>query len=307
MQPIIELDAIYFQYIHNDQNSTKTKILNNLSLSINSGQLTCLLGANGAGKTTLINLTLGRLTLQQGTIKRFGKIQSAYSVKHRISAMLQHSTAPDKATVKELLTLFASYYPAPEPLTQLIAQLNLSSIIDHQFKSLSGGQKQLALLALAMVSNPDVLFLDEPSVGMDVSARRVLWQAIEQYKARGKTIILTTHYLEEADALADRIVVLQHGTIVEDGTPAELKSRFNSQIIKAKSSLTIEEIQRLPSVEHACVCGQYVEVTTSNASVTLKQWLVLEMPSQLNVTNTSLEQAFIQITNKQSPILEHVA
>jgi len=307
MQPIIELDAIYFQYSHNDKNSTKIKILNNLSLSIHSGQLTCLLGANGAGKTTLINLTLGRLASQQGTIKRFGKIQSASRVKHRISAMLQNSTAPDKATVKELLTLFASYYPAPEPLTQLIAQLNLSSIIDHRFKALSGGQKQLALLALAMVSNPDVLFLDEPSVGMDVSARRVLWQAIEQYKARGKTIILTTHYLEEADALADRIVVLQHGKIVEDGTPAELKSRFNSQRIKAKSSLTVEEIQRLPSVEHASVCGQYVEVTTSNVSVTLKHWFVLEMPSQLNVTNTSLEQAFIKITNKQSPTLEHVA
>jgi len=302
MKSVIDIQSLSFSY---DHKATKNNILDNLDLVIHQGELTCLLGANGAGKTTLINILLGRLTQQQGTISLFGKQQSISNVRHRIGAMLQNSTAPERALVIELLTLFSSYYPNPIDLEQLIAQLELTPLLTTQFSRLSGGQKQLVLLALALCGNPDVLFLDEPSVGMDVSTRRVLWQVIEQQKQCGKTIVLTTHYLEEADALADRVVVLQGGNVIADGSPQQLKSRFNSQTIKAKTRLPEEQIATFDSVQNITQCGQYVEVTTVNTAATLQQWLALEPElSAISVTQTNLEQAFLQITQSTQSITQ---
>jgi ABC-2 type transport system ATP-binding protein len=295
MSSIVDIQSLSFSYrTGNDEKS----ILNQLSLTLHQGQLVCLLGANGAGKSTLINLILGRLKKQQGTIALFGQVQSVQQVKHRLGVMLQNSTAPAKATVQELLSLFSSYYSTPIPLSQLITQLNLTEICHQKFATLSGGQQQLVLLALALCGNPDLLFLDEPSVGMDVSIRRVLWQVIEQYKSLGKTIILTTHYLEEADALADRIVVLQHGKITADGTPQELKDKFSHKIIKAKTSLSLTQLQQFDQVMQVASYGRYIELTTSDATATLQQWLAVD-PSleDLSVNNCDLEQAFLQLTS----------
>jgi len=295
MQSAINIDGLCFGYTSKNAHQL---ILNQLSLSFEPGQLTCLLGANGAGKTTLINLLLGRLTSQQGSIGYFEQQLDIKDVRQRIGAMLQDSSAPERATPFELLTLFSSYYPNPVELSKLIKQLGLTPILNQQFGRLSGGQKQLVLLALALCANPDILFLDEPSVGMDVATRRILWQVIEQYKQLGKTIILTTHYLEEADALADRIVVLHQGKITADGTPAQLKSQFAQKTIRAKSHLTQQQITALAQVISLTTCGGYIEVVTGNAAATLKHWLTLEPALEdISITNADLEQAFLQITS----------
>ncbi len=297
---VILINSLNFNYNNQD------KVLNNLSLDIKQGQLTCLLGSNGAGKTTLINLLLGRLTQMSGTISYFSDQQSIGDVRERVAAMLQNSTAPEKAKVGELLTLFSSYYHQPIPLNQLISQLNLSTLLNQRFGLLSGGQKQLVLLALAMCGNPDILFLDEPSVGMDVTARRTLWQAISQYQSLGKTIILTTHYLEEADALADRIIVLQDGSIAADGSPTQLKSAFEHKTIKAKTTKSIHWLQQMPAVKQVVNSGHYVEVFTSKPALTLKYWLNNDNSlADFTVNSADLEQAFLQLTstdNNQSPM-----
>ena len=295
MNAVIAIESLSFGY-------NKTTVLNDLSLSVEQGKLTCLLGSNGAGKTTLINLILGRLTCNENTISLFGKkLDKKQEVKKRIGAMLQNSTAPERAKVSELIELFSSYYPTPIDANTLIAQLGLNAISDKRFGKLSGGQKQLVLLALALCGDPDLLFLDEPSVGMDVDVRRTLWKVIASLKARGKTIVLTTHYLEEADALADRVVVLQQGKIIADGTPAQIKSKFQNKIIKAKTSQSITWLNSLPEVISAITLGQYVEVTSRNTESTLKLWLNND-PSltDLTIVTTDLEQAFIQITHAQT-------
>jgi len=298
MTPVIEIKSLSFSYT---KEKAHKKVLNELSLSIKQGELVCLLGANGAGKSTLINLLLGRLAPQSGHISIFGQQQGIREVRQRLGVMLQDSTAPDKASVRELLVLFSSYFEHPIELPQLIAQLNLEPIIDQYFVTLSGGQKQLVLLALALCGDPDLLFLDEPSVGMDVTTRRVLWQVIERYKSYGKTIVLTTHYLEEADALADRVVVLKDGAIVADNTPQQLKTQFAHKLIKAKTCVSQDVISKLEGVVAVSDYGRYIEVTSQDSSATLKHWMTLDPAIEdLTISNCDLEQAFLQITN--SPI-----
>ena len=291
MNAAIAIESLSFGY-------NNANVLDKLSVSVEEGKLTCLLGSNGAGKTTLINLILGRLTNSQGTITLFGKEQNVTQVKMRIGAMLQNSTAPERAKVGELIELFSSYYPNPIGAKNLMEQLDLVAISDKRFGKLSGGQKQLVLLALALCGDPDLLFLDEPSVGMDVEVRRTLWKIIESFKARGKTIVLTTHYLEEADALADRVIVLQQGNMIADGTPEQIKAKFQNKKIKAKTNQSLDWLKSLTGVTSATTLGQYVEVISKNTDTTLKQWLENDPTlSDITVVSTDLEQAFLQITN----------
>ena len=291
MSNAIVVDSLSFNY------TAQKNVLEKLSLTVKAAQTTCLLGSNGAGKTTLINLILGRLKQQEGTISFFGSSQGIESIKDRIGVMMQDSSAPERAKVIELLTLFRSYYPQPLELEALIEQLQLNAILHQRFGQLSGGQKQLVLLALAICGNPDILFLDEPSVGMDVQARRTLWQVIAQYQALGKTIILTTHYLEEADVLADRIVVLRDGAIAADGTPSELKAAFSHKIIKAKTTKSSLWLNQLPDVQQVSEVGHYMEVMSCNATNTLKAWLAQDSSLEdFSVNSSDLEQVFLQVT-----------
>ncbi|MGB0835909.1 MAG: ABC transporter ATP-binding protein [Psychrobium sp.] len=305
MSSIIDIKALSFQYVKGDVNQ---RVLNDLSLTINRGQVACLLGANGAGKSTLINLMLGRLKAQRGDIEIFGQLNNSKEVRQRLGVMLQDSAAPERAKVCELLELFRSYYDQPLPLTQLYNDLQLDGIKDKYFGALSGGQKQLVLLAIALCGDPDLLFLDEPSVGMDVTTRRVLWQVIERYKSLGKTILLTTHYLEEADALSDRIVVLKGGRIIADDTPQGLKVAFSHKLIKAKTSIAMSRIRALAGVVNVAQYGNYLEVTTTNASQTLSQWQALDANiDDLTISNCDLEQAFIQLTQDMDSQQESAA
>jgi ABC-2 type transport system ATP-binding protein len=197
--------------------------LKGLDLTIRQGELLALLGANGAGKTTAVRLLLGLAKPTSGEVRVFGGDPRDARTRTRIGAVLQSARVPETLRVREHIHLFSSYYPNPMPMDEVIAAAGLQGLERRKFGELSGGQQKRVLFALAICGNPDLLILDEPTVGLDVEARRALWKQIRGFIAGGKSVLLTTHYLAEAEALADRVVVLHHGNVVAEGTPQEIK------------------------------------------------------------------------------------
>jgi ABC-2 type transport system ATP-binding protein len=208
------------------------KAVRDLSLAIDPGQVVALLGPNGAGKTTTLSLMLGLRRPTSGTVRAFGFHPRDRRARSRCGVMLQESAVPASLQVAELVDLFRSYYPDPLPLDDVLEAAGLREIASVQAGRLSGGQKQRLYFGLALCGNPELLFLDEPSVGMDVEMRRGFWEVIRRIAASGRTIVLTTHYLEEADALADRVVLIQHGRVIADDSPRGIKSRLPSRTVR---------------------------------------------------------------------------
>jgi ABC-2 type transport system ATP-binding protein len=216
--PVAELRAV-------TKNYGEIRALRGIDLTIERGELLALLGPNGAGKTTAVRILLGLNSPTTGRAAVFGHHPASQAAKLRRGALLQVARVPETLRVHEHIELFSSYYPNPLPLRETIAVAGLDGIETRLFGDLSGGQKQRVLFALAICGNPDLLFLDEPTVGLDVESRRALWTRIRAFLARGGSVLLTTHYLEEADALAHRIAVINQGRIVAEGSPAEIKAR----------------------------------------------------------------------------------
>src|ERR1700726_1735913 len=228
--------------------------LDRFSLQLYPGEVVALLGPNGAGKTTAVRLLLGLSQATSGKVEIFGGNPRDRASRMRLGAMLQGRRMPEALRVREHLQLFRSYYPQPRPLNELLAVAGLQGLEERGFGTLSGGQKQRMLFALALCGNPDLICLDEPTLGMDVEARRGMWEQVRKLAAMGKTVLLTTHYLEEADALASRIVVIQKGKVVAEGTPEELKAADGSRAIRCTTSLQpslISAIAGVTSVEQA--------------------------------------------------------
>lgn len=213
--------------------------LDAIDLIVGRGELVALLGPNGAGKTTAVKLMLGLLNPDSGSVRVFGNDPREPRNRQRTGAMLQVGRVPETLRVREHIDLFSSYYPHPLPMAEVLGTAGLQGVENRLFGELSGGQKQRLLFALAICGDPDLLFLDEPTVGLDVQARRGLWRQIRALLARGKSILLTTHYLEEADALANRIVVINRGRIIASGTPADIKQ--NASLEDAFLALTSSE------------------------------------------------------------------
>jgi len=272
------------------------KALDKLDLTLKSGEVLSILGPNGAGKTTLINSLLGRVALAEGAISIFGLSPGDIRLKRLCGAMLQVADLPDTLKIREYIQLFQSYYAQPMAYEQVITYAGLESIQEKFAKALSGGQKQRLLFALAICGNPKLLFLDEPSVGMDISARKSLWQAIKNLKSQGTSIILTTHYLEEADFLSDRIVMINQGRVIQQGTPAEIKAQVHCQKVRFKSDLPIASMAALPGVTKVQRNDHFIELQSSDPSATLKQLFTLtDTISELTVTGAALEDAFLQL------------
>ena len=282
------------------------RALDQVDLTVHSGEILSVLGPNGAGKTTLINLMLGRLSLATGKIDLFGLPPGSLALKRLCGAMLQVADLPETLTVKEHIQLFQSYYGEPMDYQQVVDYAGLSDIESKLTKGLSGGQKQRVLFALSICGNPRLLFLDEPTVGMDVEARHSLWEAIRNLKASGTSIILTTHYLEEADSLSDRIVMLNQGRIIQEGTPEQIKSQVNTQKIGFNSELDIAELASLNFVQKATKNNGRYELQSSNASGTLQHLLSkTQNVEQLTVTGAALEDAFLQLNREQDKATRH--
>lgn len=275
--------------------------LDNLSLAIPPGRVLAMLGPNGAGKTTLVRLLLGMVRPNCGVISVFGQNPTIASTRARIGAMLQVAKVPETLRVREHIQLFSSYYPRPLPLAETLRLASLENLAGRLFGELSGGQKQRVLFALAICGNPDLLLLDEPTVGLDVEARRAMWEQVRDLAARGKTIVLTTHYLEEADALSDAIVVINHGMVIASGTPREIKASIGGKLIRCVSTLTADEVGSLPGVLHVSRDRGSLQVRASDPDVVIRNLLACD-PSlhSIEVTGTSMDDAFLALTGTEN-------
>src|SRR6266481_7120398 len=277
-----------------------TVALDGLSISLHPGEVVALLGANGGGESTAAKLLLGLIAPTSGTTRVFGSDPRNAITRTRVGAMLQVARITETLRVREHLDLFRSYYPYPLPMADILRIAQLQGIEDRLFSQLSGGQKQRLLFALAICGNPDLIFLDEPTVGMDIEARRALWQQIRSLSAQGKTVLLTTHYLEEADALAHRIIVINKGRIISEGTPAEIKRSSGGRTIRCQTQLSQEFLQSLPGVSNVAFNEGAVVVTTSEAETVVREMLLRdETLSDLEVASPALEDAFLALTRNQ--------
>ncbi|MGG3574337.1 ABC transporter ATP-binding protein [Bacillus gobiensis] len=277
----------------------KNNAVNNVSFSIEPGKIVSILGPNGAGKTTTISMMLGLLDTSGGTVKLFGQDLKEIKVRERIGAMPQELSVLDGLKVGEVLDLFCSYYPNPLHKNDLIKLVGLENETKKRADKLSGGQKRRLSFALAVAGDPDLLFLDEPTVGMDITSRRKFWETIHSFSLKGKTIVFTTHYLQEADDMADRIILFNNGEIVADGTPAEVKSVLTSQSVSFRSA--DEQISgyliTLPQVKSVYREGERIFVETDDTDFILETIFTEGFKvNDIQIDQGRLDKAFEQLT-----------
>ena len=283
------------------KNYGTVRALNRVNLEVYPGEILAVLGPNGAGKTTAVKLLLGLAAPNSGEVSVFGGDPRNPANRMRTGAMLQVARVPETLKVREHVDLFSSYYPKPLPVSETLAAAGLTSIQNRKFGDLSGGQKQRLLFALAICGDPDLLFLDEATLGLDVEARRLLWDQIRNLAARGKTVLLTTHYLQEADALADRILVINRGEIIAQGTPAEIKARTAGRQIRCHTELPLQDVRAIPGVLEANEQGDMIIVQTAVAEPVLRELLARDpYLASIEVTSAGLEEAFLALTTNQA-------
>ncbi len=271
--------------------------LDGLSLALRPGEIVALLGPNGAGKSTAVRLLLGLSAPSTGQARIFGRDPREPQTRTRIGAMLQVGAMPKTLTVREHLDLFRSYYPRPLAMEEIVRIALLEGIEDRLFQALSGGQRQRLLFGLAICGDPEIVFLDEPTVGLDIEARHGLWAQIRSLAARGKTVLMTTHYLEEADALANRIIVINKGRVVSEGTPKEIKSRSARKKIRCSTTLSTAQIRTIPGVVEAEQSAGVTSVTAGHPEPVLRTMLAWDAElSGLEVVSPGLEEAFLALT-----------
>lgn len=282
--------------------------LEGVDLSLKAGKVTALLGPNGAGKSTLIHLLLGLLPVQAGSIELFGGSPQARSARERVGAMLQISGVQDNLTARELIALFASLYPRPAGPAQLVVEAGLQGLEQRRFARLSGGQRQRLLFALSLVGNPDLLILDEPTAGLDPAARQRLWQAIEQRRADGASVLLCTHHLDEAARLADQVVVMHRGRKLTEGTPDSIRRHVPSSLIRARSSTGPDTIRSLEAVGSVERLEDHIQVMSGDPTATLRGWLATDPDLEvLEVTGADLETAFMALIEKDEEAIAGAA
>jgi ABC-2 type transport system ATP-binding protein len=306
LQPIASLAHITKRYANG------VVALDDLSLTLQRGEIVALLGPNGAGKSTAVKLLMGLSSPTSGSVRIFAADPRHTATRLRTGVMLQVGRAPEMLRVREHVNIFRGYYPNPMPYADIVRAAQLEGIEDRMFGQLSGGQKQRTLFALALAGDPDLLFLDEPTVGLDIESRRGMWAQIRSLAARGKTVLLTTHYLEEADALAHRIVVINKGRVVCEGTPSEVKSLGSAittetsgitasrtlKIIRCSTAIPIPTILSMPGVTTAETLGTTTTLHTIQPEQTLRELLALDQSlSALEVSSPALEDAFLALTN----------
>ncbi len=276
----------------------QVQALQDVSLAIDAGEVVAMLGPNGAGKTTSISLMLGTRKPTSGTARLFGLNPRDLRARSRIGVMLQESGVPGMLRVEEIIKLFSSYYPAPLPVAEAIAMAGLQEKARTLIKDLSGGLRQRLYLALAVCGNLDVLFLDEPTVGMDVDGRRRFIEEIGDLGARGRTVILTTHYLEEADQLARRIIVIDRGRIIADSTPAAIKARVAGKRVTFSTAQPLSESQLsgLP-LNAQQIDDHRVRLLTNEPETVLRELFRRGVDiHDLEVSGADLEEAFVAMT-----------
>ncbi len=277
--------------------------LDDVDIALHPGETLALLGPNGAGKTTATRALLGIIAPDSGTATLFGKSPRSAVNRTRVGAMLQVSGVPATLTVREHVRLFASYYPHPLPVAETLAIAGLRGLENRLYGQLSGGQKQRVAFALAICGDPDALILDEPTTALDVESRLALWAQIRGYVARGRSVLLTTHDLAEADALASRIAVLFRGKIVAEGTAAEIKSRAGGSTIRCTSGLNDERLRAIAGIDAIRRADGVVRITTHDANAVARTLYAVDPTfTLLDVAQTPLEEAFLALTRTPASV-----
>jgi ABC-2 type transport system ATP-binding protein len=288
--PLARLDGAVKRY------ATLTA-LDGADLQLRRGELLALLGPNGAGKTTAIGLLLGLIRADAGTVELFGQDPQRIEARRRIGVMLQNAELPPTLRVGELLRLTASYYPTPHTLAETAELAGIADLLKRPYAKLSGGQQRRVQFALALCGRPELLFLDEPTVGMDIEARQKLWAAIRQLIAEGCSVLLTTHYLEEAEALADRVCVMAHGRMIHEGTVDELRARVALKRIRCLSALPLDTVRAWPEVSDVQRDGERLHITTAEAEIVVRHLLDADRHlRELEVHRAGLAEAFTELT-----------
>jgi ABC-2 type transport system ATP-binding protein len=276
----------------------KVQALRGVDLELRGGELLALLGPNGAGKTTAIALLLGLLRADSGTVELFGADPQDIAARRNIGVMLQDASLPPTLKVGELLRLTASYYPAPRGVVESAELAGVADLLQRSYAKLSGGQQRRVQFALALCGRPRLLFLDEPTVGMDIQARQKLWSAIRALVADGCAVVLTTHYLEEAEALATRVCVMAHGRIISEGSVDALRARVSLKRVRCNSRLDVATVAAWPEVVEARMEGDRLWMSTAHAEALLRRLLAADdQLGALEVQAAGLAEAFTELTD----------
>ncbi|HEV7938840.1 MAG TPA: ABC transporter ATP-binding protein [Solirubrobacteraceae bacterium] len=273
-----------------------------IDISIEVGETVALLGPNGAGKSTTIDMILGLADPDGGTVSVLGGSPSAAIDAGWIGAMLQTGSLIRDLSVGELIAMVASLYPEPLDVAETLELTGLTEVSGQRTQKLSGGQAQRVRFAVALVSNPKLLVLDEPTVAMDVEGRRSFWTTMRSEAARGRTILFATHYLEEADAYADRAVLMAHGQVVADGPPTEIKAMVGSRTIRATlPGADLDALGRLPGVSAAERRGEAVILACADSDAAIRALLAACPEARdIEIAAAGLEEAFLQLTGDEA-------
>jgi ABC-2 type transport system ATP-binding protein len=269
-----------------------------IDASIAAGETVALLGPNGAGKSTTIDMLLGLLAPDAGTVSVFGRSPSEAVAQGAVGAMLQTGALIKDLSVRELVTMIASLYPAPLGVAEVLELTGCAEFADQRTNKLSGGQTQRARSAVALVSNPELLVLDEPTAAMDVEGRHSFWATMREFAARGRTILFATHYLEEADAYADRAVLMAHGQIVADGPTNEIKAMVGTRTIRATLPDAAQDaLAALPGVSGVERRGEAATLVCTDSDATIRALLAAYPEARdIEIAAAGLEQAFLELT-----------
>ncbi|KMS72098.1 sulfate ABC transporter ATP-binding protein [Streptomyces viridochromogenes] len=279
------------------------RAVDGLTLALHPGETVALLGPNGAGKSTTLDLLLGLKRPDSGTIRLFGTDPREAIVAGRVGAMLQSGGLMSEVTVAEVVRLACDLHPRPYSVPEVLARAGITQLADRKVDKLSGGQAQRVRFALATAGDSDLIVLDEPTTGMDVTTRQAFWATMREQADQGRTVLFATHYLEEADAIADRVLVLHRGRLLADGTAAEIKAKAGARRISfdlPDGPVDEAALRALPFLTTLDVSGRTVRLQSSDADATVHSLYGLGLyPRNLEVAGLGLEQAFVAITTAE--------
>ena len=290
------------------KNYGAVRALDGVDLELKAGQVLALLGPKGAGKTTAIGLLLGLLRADAGQVQLFGRDPQQLGARRGIGVMLQSAALPETLSVAELIRLSASYYPAPRSLLDTAALAGIEDLLKRRYGKLSGGQQRRVQFALAVCGRPRLLFLDEPTVGLDLPARQQLWATVRALVAEGTAVVLTTHYLEEAERLADRVCVMLRGRIVSDGSVDALRARVVHRRIRCVSALDAAMVASWPGVVQINRDGDYLQLRSDRVESVVRHLLQADPAlSGLEVQPAGLDEAFTDLTTADAAQIQREA
>ncbi|MFC7245893.1 ABC transporter ATP-binding protein [Catellatospora aurea] len=280
------------------KNYGPVRAVDGIDLSIARGQTVALLGPNGAGKSTTINMLLGLLEPTDGTVRVFGASPTEAVRAGQVGAMLQESGFAANATVRELVELARALYRDPLPTAEILATADLTELAGRRLDKLSGGQTQRVRFAFALAGNPELLVLDEPTAALDVESRQAFWAAMRRYAATGRTVLFATHYLEEADDFADRVIVIARGRVVADGSGADIRQLTGGRTVGFdRAGTDLDVLRRLPGVVEAETRGERALLRCDDSDRTVRALLADGHAwRNLEITGAGLEEAFLSLT-----------